>query len=503
MFVNPTLALIIDNLNLLGCGIVLVAIFYSLYVLVDTYYKNLVASWCMNFQKFCFKHQVGVFVFSSLINFFILVNFSLSISEAIIGLMTMFYSFLALLFLKKNGVPFISFVMVMSLFYRVHTHLFSVWYFALLIALIHVYYIILENNDSSRVKKIVVQLKKDNKTTITHLLEELFYFSVLEELVFIGFVLVYLYPWLLSDIPALYILIMQNYLIAGFISCIVARNVIIFLFNPGSSVEFKAIGFSLSAITLIFGVAVHQQGEYKRALSGEVDPGKKSRDIQIKQNGWSAEKVPALKLGQMHDICYPGQLPPMDANKELDMDATLAKMDNEKDPKVLRRMKFVNFVPNPIQEVGPENVGKSPEPTPSVEQSKPPVVKSKAPSFWQIKTGFAAIDSKLKYPEAAVQKEVTEEETVESVTKSLESHGIKAIKPTKAQLAQMEKSSDLFLKETDVSTKTAVAGGKSAEEKPLIQLFWKGKLLGSIKDVPSGSSGQTPPPESSSPGKKK
>jgi hypothetical protein len=128
----------------------------------------------MNFQKFCYKHQGSVFVFSYLVNFLILVNISISVSKSINGLMTMFYLFLALLFLKENGVPFISFFMVISLFYRVHSHLFSVGYLALLVVLIHLYYVILKKKDSSRVKKIVVQPQMDNKTALTIYLKSYF-----------------------------------------------------------------------------------------------------------------------------------------------------------------------------------------------------------------------------------------------------------------------------------------------------------------------------------------
>ncbi len=102
----------------------------------------------------------------------------------------------------------------------------------------------------------------------------------------IGYAIVYFYPWILSGVPELYVSIMCYYLTAGFFSCLLARLIIAHLFNPKMWPNYQIVLHSMTALTLLTGVAVVNQGEHNQAFSTTVDAGSKHtivlRQIEVK-----------------------------------------------------------------------------------------------------------------------------------------------------------------------------------------------------------------------------
>ena len=100
--------LLAENVTLLIFIISLVAAIKLFTVLVDRYNKVLIPRYSMAFQTFCFNNQVGVFAFCVLVNFAILVHLLENISEAVIGLMSMFYLFRVCLYFKENNIDVVK-----------------------------------------------------------------------------------------------------------------------------------------------------------------------------------------------------------------------------------------------------------------------------------------------------------------------------------------------------------------------------------------------------------
>ncbi len=118
-------------------------------VLVGRYDKTFLPRHCMAFQLFCFNNQMGVFAVSVSVNFTLLVFIMDNISEAVIGLMTMFYLFRVLLYFKQNDINIIKILFISSLIFRLFTNQFNPQYIIFLIFLAHIYYAIVEENNSS------------------------------------------------------------------------------------------------------------------------------------------------------------------------------------------------------------------------------------------------------------------------------------------------------------------------------------------------------------------